>query len=116
MKAAIVEDNVFSAKLVRKYLESGGKECDHFSTGEEFLFAYDINGEQYDVIICDLTLGGQLSGADVLEAVIKRETEASLILLTSAYLSNEIQEFCKRCPVKFINKPITKNELQSVSK
>lgn len=120
MKILIVEDDLFSRKLMGAYLDSFG-ECDLVSNGKEALEAIvlaQLQGERYKLVCLDIMMPG-MSGQEVLQHLRNVENELGIkpddearVIMTSALqdCENVMGAFRRQCD-GYLVKPIEKENL-----
>src|SRR5215471_18855459 len=81
MKVLLVEDNERVSRFVLKGLEEAGHTADHAENGRDGLFL--AASENYDAIIMDRMLPGNIDGLAIIEA-LRRSGNRTPILILSA--------------------------------
>lgn len=75
----VIEDNEDSAEVLQTFLEINGHDITVKNNAREGLEAAQQTVP--DVIICDISLSGELDGYDVAEAIRRREELKSIFLI-----------------------------------
>ncbi len=127
MKILIVEDDVVSRQLIKKYLRLFG-ECDIAVNGKEavLLFETALNeGKPYELITLDIMLP-EMNGQEVLQEIRMIEekkdilgTEGAKVIMTTALddRKNIMKAFKSQCEaylVKPIDRDILTKEIKSL--
>ncbi len=108
-KVLIVEDDLFTLKLIAKKLGKEGYELETATNGEE---AADlISKEFFDVVITDLMMPGDIDGIGVLEAAKARNRRTEVLLLTGHASVDTAVEAMKKGASDYLQKPVNFYEL-----
>ena len=105
-----VEDEPVSRRTIALFFRIAGYEVSEAQNGEEALEF--LSTMQFDAVITDLNLPGQLDGLDILDASRKTPTIKAAILITS-FGSNETRSRAKSLGAGYMEKPIKLTELHS---
>jgi len=106
----LIEDDALSQRNLTIFLKQFGHKVYGASSGEA---ALDLIAQiNFDVLISDLRLSGQLSGLDVLKHFAKIFPGKRLILVT-AFGSDDIRSEAEALGAFYYEKPISLNELRS---
>ena len=109
LNVLIVEDDAVTRKILEKKLTQEGYEVETAKNGAE---AIDLISERnYDVVLTDLMLPGNINGIGVLEYT-KSKKEKTEVILVTAYASIESAvETMKKGAADYLTKPINMDEL-----
>ena len=80
MRIAIVEDEQALALELHALLQKMGNHADLYSSGEQFLFAWEE--QPYDLVFLDIQMQG-LNGLETARRLRKKDTHAYLVFLTN---------------------------------
>lgn len=116
----IVDDFQGMRSMLREMLKScGAKEMDIASTGNEAIAS--LEGNKYDVVLCDYNLGSGRNGQQVLEEAKVRNLigpSTAWVIITAEKTSDLVFGAAEYMPDDYIIKPITestmKNRLEKV--
>jgi PAS domain S-box-containing protein len=106
----IIEDNPETAMLVRRVLAVAGDVTLAFDADEALRKASRI---PFDLVLCDINLGGSASGVDVLASLRDLPSYAGvpIVALTAYALPGDEERFVKRGFDEYVSKPFTPDEL-----
>ncbi len=104
----IVDDQVDVCQVLCEYLNRSGFETEAALTGEEGLTR--IRGGNFDLVITDIELSGEISGLDLTQAV-KREGRSDVIVMTGYGGDYSYEEAVGRGASDFLVKPLRYEEL-----
>ena len=107
----VVDDEPILAKNIAEAMRLGGHDAVVVGTGEDCLAAAQANPP--DVVLLDLRLPG-IDGIDVLRELQRRETSASVIMMTAHGNVDSAVEAMKLGAGDFLTKPLDLKELQLV--
>lgn len=107
----VVDDEPILAKNIGEAMRLGGHDAIVVGTGEDCLAAAQANPP--DVVLLDLRLPG-MDGIDVLRELQRRETSASVIMMTAHGNVDSAVEAMKLGAGDFLTKPLDLKELQLV--
>lgn len=112
MLIGLLEDNASLCEFFHTFLELAGFSFEIHHTAESFL----PTAQRYDIILVDLLLSGDLTGAEVIERV--REQQPKLpVIVVSACSERHIQEAIRGLPdVYYICKPFRPSVLEALIK
>jgi DNA-binding response OmpR family regulator len=105
----LVEDDRPSRRNLAAFLRSTGYEVYEAEDGEIALSL--LTNMQFDVVISDLNLPGNLSGIDILNALKNLPRQVDGILITGTG-SNQIKSRAKSLGAAYMEKPIQLRELE----
>lgn len=109
LRVLIVEDDLFTLKLIAKKLGKEGFDIETATNGEE---AADlISREFFDVVITDLMMPGNLDGIGVLETAKAANSRTEVLLLTGHASVDTAVEAMKKGAVDYLQKPVNFYEL-----
>ena len=105
-----VEDDRASRRNIALFLRLSGYEVYEAEDGEKALSL--LASMQFDVVISDLSLPGNLSGIDILDALktIPRKIDAILITGTG---SNDVRRRANSLGAAYMEKPVQLRELET---
>lgn len=116
-----VEDSATAAAVIQKILEKHGLKVTRFSTAEEALTALEKRQEEghtleeYDMVITDFILEGDMTGGDLLHAIRAKmhlpQQELPVLVLTSSEEPQTQVEVFHAGANDFVNKPIIEEVL-----
>jgi len=116
-----VEDSATAAAVIQKILEKHGLKVTRFSTGEDALNALENRREdeqghdEYDMVITDFILEGDMTGGDLLHAIRAKmhmsQQELPVLVLTSSEEPQTQVEVFHAGANDFVNKPIIEEVL-----
>ena len=116
-----VEDSATAAAVIQKILEKHGLKVSRFSTGEEALGMLEQrhqdenNEDEYDMVITDFILEGDMTGGDLLHAIRAKmhmsQQEMPVLVLTSSEEPQTQVEVFHAGANDFVNKPIVEEVL-----
>jgi two-component system cell cycle response regulator len=116
-----VEDSATAAAVIQKILEKHGLKVSRFSTGEEALrmlegkHADEHVLDEYDMVITDFILEGDMTGGDLLHAIRAKmhmsQQEMPVLVLTSSEEQQTQVEVFHAGANDFVNKPIVEEVL-----
>lgn len=107
----VVDDEPLITRAIRRMLSK--HEVSTVDSGEEALAK--LRGEPFDLVLCDLTLGG-MSGLELRDAV-RRENPTlgeRFLFLTGGALTAAARDLMAREPERFVAKPISAAELRDL--
>ena len=104
----IVDDLASIRKIVYRKLVSEGYECKEVPDGDTALEA--ISEYEYDLVLLDVSMPGK-SGIEVLNEIISRCPDTSVIMVTSRDDADTVIETMKMGAYDYIIKPVNLNEL-----
>ena len=105
----LVEDDRTSRRNLAAFLRLTGYEVYEAPDGEIALSL--LSSTEFDVVISDLNLPGQLSGIDILDALKTLPRNIDGILITGTG-SDEIRSRAKSLGATYMEKPIQLSELE----
>ena len=109
MKRILIADDSFYQRIIlSRLVEELGHKSDGVGSGEELLERIDSS---YDCIFLDLLMTG-MSGIEVLEILKDQENVPPIIVITADVQKSRKKECLELGAVAFIQKMITKQELQ----
>ena len=99
MKIVIVDDDILVSSALKTILEAGG-EVEVTGTGQDGKDAVRLYDELLpDVLLMDIRMK-DMNGLDAAEQILKRHTDAKILLLTTfsddAYIVKSIKIWCER--------------------
>jgi two-component system cell cycle response regulator len=116
-----VEDSATAAAVIQKILEKHGLKVTRFSTGEEAMdkleaqLADEHFLEEFDMVITDFILEGDMTGGDLLHAIRAKmhmsQQEMPVLVLTSSEEQQTQVEVFHAGANDFVNKPIVEEVL-----
>ncbi len=107
----IVEDEPIIARTIKKVLEQEGYTiCGMATNGKEAL--YDIEEQQPDLVLLDITLKGDVDGVMIAEKLNQKEN-IPFVFLTSLTDAKTTERVKHTKPAGFINKPFTASSLRN---
>ncbi len=109
IKVLIVEDDLFTLKLIAKKLGKEGYALETATNGEEA--AELIAREFFDVVITDLMMPGDIDGIGVLETAKARNRRTEVLLLTGHASVDTAVEAMKKGASDYLQKPVNFYEL-----
>ncbi|MFP4560620.1 MAG: diguanylate cyclase [Thiohalorhabdus sp.] len=110
-RVLFVEDSQTSAAVTVHYLEQFGLQVRHVTTAEQ---ALEVLGFEFDLVLSDFFLDGQLTGLDLVERIRARNDDLSLLpvlVLTSAEETDHRIGSLRAGANDFIYKPFHPEEL-----
>lgn len=111
MKILLIEDNESLATLIKMMLEDENYEVTYCSRGDT---ALDVFGrEKFDIVITDIKLPG-LSGHEILNHVLKRDSEALVIVITAYGNISDAVKAIKTGAFDYIAKPFENEDLLNI--
>ncbi|MEE9440496.1 MAG: response regulator, partial [Candidatus Thermoplasmatota archaeon] len=109
-KVLIVEDEVLTSDLIRRYLiERGHLVTDQCLSYEEAVTSF--HNEKPDVALIDIRLYGQKSGIDLASYLSSQPNCPTLIFLTAQYDQLTVEKALGTQPDGYLTKPIQKESL-----
>ncbi len=89
-----IEDHLTQAKVTMAMLAEMGLTCEHFTSAEAGLEAFENNA--YDLVLLDIVLAGKKDGVDFIEDVRARQKDKMFtpILALSASLNSCLKSGC----------------------
>ena len=110
MFIGVLEDNAGLCEFFTTFLELAGHTFEVHHTAESFL----QTTQRYDVILVDLRLDGDMTGAEVIERMRERQPNLPVIVV-SAYSERDIQAAIQGLPdVYYICKPFRPSALEAM--
>ncbi|MCP4692852.1 MAG: response regulator [Desulfobacterales bacterium] len=109
LRVLIVEDDLFTLKLIAKKLGKEGYDLETARSGDEA--AELISGEFFDVVITDLMMPGNIDGIGVLEAAKAANSRTEVLLLTGHASVDTAVEAMKKGAADYLQKPVNFYEL-----
>ena len=106
----LVEDDRASRRNIAVFLRLAGYEVYEAEDGEMALSL--LSSMQFDVVISDLNLPGNLNGIDILAAVKTLPRKINAILITGIG-SDEVRSRAKSLGAVYIEKPVQLRELEN---
>lgn len=105
-RVLVIDDEEIVARVISRLLSKAHDV--HSETDAHEALARLAQGEQYDVIFCDLTMPG-LSGMEVHNAVMLANPELAkrIVFLTGGVQSERLSEFLQHCPNIIVSKPFS---------
>jgi len=112
-RVLVVDDEPVIQKLTSEAL-SGENEVVGVATAVEA--AQRLLGEDFDVVLLDLGLGGELGGRGLYEALVAQQPEVAerVVFVTGGVVDSETQLFVTRSGREYIQKPFTLRTLRDV--
>lgn len=109
--AAVVEDDLFTRKILLRYFSRHGLDCKGFESGEELLS--HLGKQPFTHVITDVNLGG-ISGYEIGEILQTDFPEITRIVMTSPNDSTEIDSFLDKGFDDVLLKPVSEEDLLEV--
>ncbi|HEY6515192.1 MAG TPA: response regulator transcription factor [Steroidobacteraceae bacterium] len=109
MKILVVEDNERMARFVTKGLTEAGHTTDHAENGRDGLFL--AVSENYDVIIMDRMLPGNIDGLTIIDALRKAENHTPILILSALGEVDERIKGLRAGGDDYLTKPFAFGEL-----
>ncbi len=109
----LIDDDLVIKELCEHML-AGMAELKHVRSGEE---VFDLLGQfNFDVILLDINLKGQMSGLEVLAKLDRSNAEAKIpiVAITAYSMLGDKERFLAGGCSHYLSKPFTKDELQAV--
>ena len=113
MRIAICDDNIDYINIIENYIDKFKKtavECDAYISGEELVYAYQKNEEQYDVIFLDMEMK-QLNGIETANRIHEVDEHVIIVFVTS--YTEYMRESFKCAPFRFLVKPVDDKEFET---
>lgn len=113
-KILYIEDSKSVAQLTIAILESQQIEVDHFTNGEHAMQSFKDN--DYDLVISDVFIEGNLTGADIVELIRKSgavKSRTPILAVSGQNDTNMRIEVLKKGANDFITKPIQADEFSA---
>ncbi|MFC3149804.1 diguanylate cyclase [Litoribrevibacter euphylliae] len=112
-KILYVEDSRSTAQLISTLLKLNGMEVDHFTTAEAALEAFDE--ENYDLIITDIILEGELTGSHLVQKVRQDQSKDTIPILAISGMEDPSRRvsLLKSGVNDFVSKPFLHDELMA---
>ena len=108
-----VEDNLSVALVTRATLEESDHKVDHYTTGEEAEAAF--LEQDYDLVLTDILLAGELSGTSLVRAIRHHEDESKRqvpVVAMSSFSDSARRMELFRCGINdYVQKPVLGEEL-----
>lgn len=108
----IVEDEVAHAEAVEEGLSRMGHRCTVTHDGTTAIAK--ISSTQYDIIITDLMLGGDIDGLDVLAAAREKLPASKVILITAHSSIETCRQALQNGAFDYVEKPLSLEELRII--
>jgi two-component system OmpR family response regulator len=109
MKILVVEDNERMARFVTKGLTEAGHTTDHAENGRDGLFL--AVSENYDVIIMDRMLPGNIDGLTIIDALRRAENHTPILILSALGEVDERIKGLRAGGDDYLTKPFAFGEL-----
>ncbi len=110
MRLLVVEDEPALRQSVSRLLEARGWRV--AGVGEAEAALARLASERFDLVVCDVHLGGR-SGLELYDAAVRRRPELAsrFLFVTGDVLSHEVREFLERTGARQLSKPFELTEL-----
>jgi two-component system response regulator HydG len=110
IRTLIVDDDEAHAEALSDVLEGEGHPCRIVHSGAE---AVDLLGEQsFDAVLTDVVMPG-VSGMDVLEAAVRLQPDAAVLLVTGHESVKNAVDAMRRGAADYLPKPVDPSELRT---
>ncbi len=113
VKILIIDDEAIVLKSCLRILRDESYEIETASSGDEGLKR--VSEKEYDIVITDLKMPG-ISGMEVLETLVKKQPDVTVIIFTGYATVENAREALKKGAFDYIPKPFTNEELRNVVK
>ncbi|EWH09254.1 sensory box sensor histidine kinase/response regulator [Catenovulum agarivorans DS-2] len=107
-RVLVVDDEKPILLLLSEFLKIYGLEVETADSGEQGLQLAQDN--DFDIILSDLVMPGQLDGAQFAGEVLKQKPQSTIIFM-SGYTDNRLADKQELANIPIINKPFRKKEL-----
>jgi DNA-binding NtrC family response regulator len=111
IRILVVDDEIPVCNSIASALGETGYEIDTALSGEEAIKKNDTH--PYDLIITDLMMPG-ISGMDLLKALMERDTNTRVIMITGYPSAQSAVEAVKLGAVDYLPKPFTPEQLRAM--
>jgi signal transduction histidine kinase len=106
----VVEDNKINQEIIVSVLDEVGMIVDVVENGEEALALFDINKDEYSLVIMDIQMP-VMDGYEATRELRKLDKDIKIIALSANMMSDDIQKM-KECGMDdYLSKPIDVNTL-----
>ncbi|WP_016956901.1 hybrid sensor histidine kinase/response regulator [Catenovulum agarivorans] len=107
-RVLVVDDEKPILQLLSEFLKIYGLEVETADSGESGLVL--AKNQDFDIILSDLVMPGQLDGAQFAGEVLKQKPQSTIIFM-SGYTDNRLSDKQELADIPIINKPFRKKEL-----
>ncbi|WP_440903126.1 ATP-binding protein [Catenovulum sp. SX2] len=107
-RVLVVDDEKPILQLLSEFLKIYGLEVETADSGESGLAL--AQNQDFDIILSDLVMPGQLDGAQFAGEVLKQKPQSTIIFM-SGYTDNRLSDKQELADIPIINKPFRKKEL-----
>jgi DNA-binding NtrC family response regulator len=111
IRILVVDDEIPVCNSIASALGETGYEIDTALSGEEAIKKNDTH--PYDLIITDLMMPG-ISGMDLLKALMERDNNTRVIMITGYPSAQSAVEAVKLGAVDYLPKPFTPEQLRAM--
>lgn len=112
MRLILLDDHRLFAESLKLLLEEDKEieSCEFFTNIKGFM--EEISKNTYDIVLLDINLKEKMTGLDLIGEILKINSEAKIVILTSYDLINYKNEALKQGARAFINKSVDIKDLK----
>ena len=111
MTVLITEDDIYSAILIKEYLQEFNFKIHHVITGKQAILFCKNN--DVDLVLMDIRLP-DISGFDAIAQIKKLKPALPVIAQTASITETEVNEIKKACFDNYIFKPYNKKDFRNI--
>lgn len=110
-KVLVVDDALFTRKVLREILESEGYEVIEATNGREAVDKFQT--ERPDLVLLDVSMP-EMDGLTTLHAIKEINPDAKVIMVSAMGQSSTVQEALKSGACDFVVKPFRQNQIREL--